>query len=248
LANKAALKNLFILFSLVIFIFITSCDDKSTSNESDPYEPTSTFPLTTGSWWHYEGFIEYGNFSDSIYSDTFDLYIARHVIGLDTAYFIGDVIMRDDTIIVDFGYLDTTVCRKWMKINNNKLILYASDCEPPGYDLEPNMYDEPITLLDFPLDNQKTWSNDIGNGHHENFEVVGTEYLEIDTGWRVCDVINADVLNDANGGIESSTFKWYCDDGLMIFQQQNQMDYGESPPPGIQIYKEFRVVDKNIVQ
>ena len=229
-----------------IMIGSVSCTDKSTQNMFNLYEPTDTFPLTSGSWWHYEGFIELANPSDSIYSDTFDLEIHRAVLGPATGYPDG-LIARDDTIIINFGYaLDTTICRKLINIEDDKLKIFASGCAPAGHPLYTNELDIPITLLDFPLDDEKTWSNDIGYGHHENFSVVGAEYMDVGTGWSVCDVLYSDVVDDSAGEIHSSTYKWYNDDGLMRFQSMNRTDFGGDPPGGTQLFKEFRVVDKHI--
>ncbi|UCE66838.1 MAG: hypothetical protein JSU85_02170 [Candidatus Zixiibacteriota bacterium] len=187
----------------------------------DPTEiertPTSTFPLTADSRWEYSGLWYKVPFNDSSLADTVRREIYRHIIGTDSLHEFADLVICDDTIITYvFGQVDTFINRQWLKMEDDKLKLFAHDEYPIGNEPNPYVYDNPRILLDLPLSGGKTWVAWTFNDFFENKTVVGIDYLQLPTGWNYCDVIRADIVGLSNDTI--TKYEWYEDDGLMRYE------------------------------
>lgn len=223
------------------FFILFSCAKDPTEVERTP---TSTFPLTEGSRWEYSGLWYTVPIDSSFSADTIDLEIYRHIIGRDTLPGITGLIVCDDTII---SYLPdevyTSVFRRWLKVEDNKLQSMASVLFQIGEDPNPVIFDSPRILLDFPLNVGKVWDSnhtEFGPSGYELRQIVGIDYIEIPGGWQYCDVLRSDVF-DILDTIQSA-YEWYNDDGLMRLE----IDYGFHPIAPWRMLELWELIDYEI--
>ncbi len=196
---------------LIVIIFCCAKDPTEVERT-----PTSTFPLTTDSRWEYDAIWHTVPFNDSSLADTVTREIFRHIIGPDSLPGIPDLIVCDDTIITYLeGEVDTFINRQWLKIEDNKLKMFAYDEFPIGNEPNPDIYGFPHNLLDFPLSGGKAWIVYSESPTLENKSVAGIDYIELPFGWQYCDVVRGTVRNSVTSDTLRSTFEWYSDEGLM---------------------------------
>ncbi|UCC80782.1 MAG: hypothetical protein JSW64_05335 [Candidatus Zixiibacteriota bacterium] len=196
-----------------ILLILFSCAKDPTEVERTP---TSTFPLTTDSRWEYDAMWHTIPFNDSSLTDTVTREIFRHIIGPGSLPGIPDLIVCDDTVITYLeGDVDTFINRQWLKIEDDKLKMFAYDDFSIGSEPNPYIYDFPHNLLDFPLRGGKAWIAWIYDQYLENKNVVGIDYIELPSGWRYCDVIRSTIWNSTTNDTIRSAFEWYSNDGLM---------------------------------
>jgi len=196
-----------------LFFILFSCAKDPTEIERTP---TSTFPLTEGSRWEYEGLWYTVPFNTPLLADTARKEIYRHIIGTDSQQGIDDLIVCDDTVITNrFGMIDTLINRQWLKLEDNKLKLFAYDEFPVGNDPNPEIYDFPRNILDFPLNAGKAWIAWTFENYSENKGVVGIDYLELPFGWQYCDVVRSTIWNSTASDTMQSAYEWYNEEGLM---------------------------------
>jgi len=195
-----------------LFIII-SCAKDSTEVERTP---TSTFPLTTDSRWEYRAIWHTIPFNEPSLADTVTIGIYRHIIGSDSLPGIANLTVCDDTVITNqSGQIDTSINRQWLKMEDDKLKMFAYDEILIGNDPDPDIYDFPRNLLDFPLGGGKGWIVYSEISTQESKTVAGIDYIELPFGWQYCDVVRGTVLHSTSGDTLRSTYEWYTDDGLM---------------------------------
>ncbi len=210
--NSLKISSAFLLVSIILLMIGCAKDP----TEPDPRQATSTFPLTTDSRWEYNVIWYQVPFNEPLLADTVTRDIYRHIIGLDSLPGIADLVVCDDTMITyAFGQVDTFINRQWLKLDDGKLKLYASDLYPFGNEPNPNIFEYPHNLLDFPLINGKSWIARIEGIATEDRRVAGIEYIELPFGWLNCDVIHSAIWDNTSNDTMSTAFEWYSDDGLM---------------------------------
>lgn len=195
------------------------CSKKSSEPE---YTGTSTFPLTTDSRWEYQGYMYDVRFNDPSLADTIRWDIIRYVIGPDTLLNLPELVVVDDTFIVEVGMaIDTSIIRHWLRIDEQKLKEYAHISFVIGSDPDPYLYDPPHIILDFPLSAGKEWiafSSDLGAA---TSAVVGQDRIVLDFSSFVCDVVLTR-LNTSEDNTIWTAYEWYSDEGLI----RKEIDYG----------------------
>jgi hypothetical protein len=185
--------------------------------------PTTTFPLTTGTEWHYNGRLLDIPFNDSSLADTIWQDISRSVLGPDTLFNLTDLVVVDDTVISNFGALaDTSIFRNWLKIDDQKLKRYAHSSFSIGSDPDPYVYDVPHVILDFPLTAGKEWVSYWWDFGVANSAVVGIEQVNVEPVMIVCDVVLTHVIDESEEDTISAIYEWYSDEGLI----RKEIDYG----------------------
>ena len=186
---------------------------------------TSTFPLTTDTRWHYQAYIYDIPFNDSSLADTIRWDIVRYVVGPDTLLNLPELVVVDDTFIVEVGVVtDTSITRRWLGIDGQRLKEYARVSFGIGSDPDPYLYDPPHIILDFPLSAGKEWiaySWDFGTA---STAIVGAEQIEVEYGLFICDVLLTRVFNGFEQDADTIlvTYEWFSNDGLI----RKEVDYG----------------------
>lgn len=177
---------------------------------------TSSFPLSIDSRWRYEGIRYTVPFNDSSLADTSSLEISRHIIGMDSLGLIPDLVVSDDTVLFDSsGVVDTTIHRQWLKLEDDKLNLYAYDEYNMGDSAEPVIYDFSHKLLDFPLSGGKAWVVYSDSTVQENRTVVGADYQESPNGLLYCNVVFGAVIYTPASDTLMASYEWIATDGLI---------------------------------
>lgn len=218
--NSLMIRNAITLVGIILLLI--GCGKDAT--EPEPRQPTSTFPLSEGSRWEYQGILYLVPFNDTSLADTVVKEIYRHIIGPDTALPVQGLVLCDDTVITNVGgLLDTFITSRWLKIDDNKLKLYSKSERPIGNDPVPILYNPPHVLMDFPLNAGKSWLASSLDFITEYRTVAGIEYIEIPMGWLNCDVLRADILDLPEDTLRSA-YDWYSDDGLMRFEADHGVD------------------------
>ncbi len=214
-----AMNNIFSIS--IIPLILAGCTKSSTPPERTA---TSTFPLTTDSRWHYQAYRYDIPFNDSSLADTIRQDIVRYVVGPDTLFNLPELVVVDDTVISGVGVvIDTSIIRRWLRIDEQRLKEYAYSYV--GYsDPDPYLYDPPYIILDFPLSAGKEWiaySWDFGIA---NSAVVGAERIDVEYGSFICDVLLTRVINGFEQDADTIlvTYEWFSNDGLI----RKEIDYG----------------------
>jgi len=203
--------GLLILLAGLFIIF--SCAKEPTEIERTP---TSTFPLTEGSRWEYNGLWHQVPFNDPSLADTATIEVCRHVIGEDS---LSQLIVCDDTVITSWpagGEADTSIHRKWVQLNDVKLKLFGYAQFALGDTAEPIFFiGSPAILYDFPLFAEKGWIVYSQILSRETKAVAGIDYIELPYGWEYCDVVRGAVTEDATGDTLRGSYEWLSNNGLM---------------------------------
>jgi hypothetical protein len=210
------------LLALGAVLILFSCAEDSTQVERTP---TSIFPLTMDSRWEYQGIRYTVPFNDSTLADTMSVEVIRHIIGPDSIGNNADLVVCDDSIVVESSdVLDSVIQRRWLKLDDDKLKLFAYDEFAPGDSANPTLFDFPHNILNFPLNGGKSWIVYSDLSTQESSKVVGIEYVEFPYGWEYCDVVRSTKTDIVWGDTLIQSLIWYTDNGLM----QLEYDYGIS--------------------
>ncbi len=211
---------------------------------------TSTFPLTTDSKWHYQGYIYYIPFNDSSLADTIQLDIIRYVVGPDTLLNLPELVVVDDTVISEIGtVIDTSIFRHWLRIDEQRLKEYAHVSFGIGSDPDPYLYDPPYIILDFPLSDGKEWiafSSDFGAA---TSAVVGQDRIVLDFSSFVCDVLFTR-LNLSEDFTFWAAYEWYSDEGLIRKEIEYSIgeivDEGGTVLDSARLFETWELIDMEI--
>lgn len=240
------LRNILLLSATILVTLIYGCSDFGVT----PQKHTSTFPLTAGSRWQYNRISWSVSFSDSTpeYVDTTEIF--RHVIGQDSLAELMHWIAIDDSFIVLGGESDTYEQRQWFGIQDGRLKIYAHQFSRHGQTNDIEFYPQPYIMLDFPLDEGKSWqSYDSLIGGWER-TVLGSETI-IAVGHQFkCDIVGTRSSDDWEHPDDYHYKEWYSDDGL-ISSSFAAMEYIQDEHGAIidsvQAFQKVELLDINIV-
>jgi hypothetical protein len=161
-------------------------------------------------------------FNDSSFADTIRQDIIRYVIGPDTFLNLPVLVAVDDTIISESRIvIDTSIIRRWLGIDEEKLKEYAYSYLGVS-DPDPYFYDVPHIILDFPLSAGKEWVSHLWTYGNVNSAVVGQDRIVLDFSSFVCDVVLTRFIDISEDNTLWTAYEWYSDEGLI----RKEIDYG----------------------
>ncbi len=175
---------------------------------------TYKFPLQVGNRWVYADTVFEIPYIESVPPDTLIGYHIQRVIGIDTLGALGVMAMIDDSISSADDTLFHPFTRRWCRIDDNKLKEYA-DLDIRSQYNSIWIYDNPIVLLDFPLEVGKSWYA-VETGYSYNSRtVIGVETKHFNDRAINCQVIVSQTRFIGEDFTFPPTSYWYTNDGLI---------------------------------
>lgn len=203
------IKNVAVIIVIFAGLYFFGCEKKGTENPIE--SAASSFPLSDSSRWHYQGIRFLIPFNDTSLADTFSIDLFRNVIGIDTIpdRFIATALVDSICYGLNETNIYTSIKKQWISIDDNKLKEFG--IQNVSDSLSPIYHHTPRVLLDFPLDQDKSWIAFTTPLGHVFKNVTGRENKTVYGEEIGCDI----VFTPYQLFYSDRTFEWYSDLGLV---------------------------------
>jgi hypothetical protein len=210
----------------------------------------SSFPLDTGNRWEYSRTFYRIPFNIRGLADTISFSIIRHVIGVEADSTLFGAIIVDDSVSTLFDWdLDPYVERAWYTFDGDHLQMEAGQLLylwGPG---SITVYDPPRKILDFPLQEGKSWLLYNSDSGPVYWRVIDSDYYYLGDVPIFCNVVGtqSDFLQEYGVVLH----EWYSEFGfvygLINYGVRMYTDEIGQPIDSVYEYEETRLIQMNLV-
>ena len=205
----------------------------------------SSFPLDTGNRWEYSRTFYRIPFNIRGLADTISFSIIRHVIGVEADSTLFGAIIVDDSVSTLFDWdLDPYVERAWYTFDGDHLQMEAGQLLylwGPG---SITVYDPPRKILDFPLQEGKSWLLYNSDSGPVYWRVIDSDYYYLGDVPIFCNVVGtqSDFLQEYGVVLH----EWYSEFGfvygLINYGVRMYTDEIGQPIDSVYEYEETRLI------